>query len=87
MFGGIISGYLFRKWKFTYINKIIITLVWLLLFLLGVEVGLNDNVVNQFANLGFEALIIAVVSTLGSILGAWILWRKINPKSQKSDTI
>ena len=82
MFAGIITGYLFRKWKIQLINGIILTLIWLLLFLLGVEVGVNDNVVKNFANLGFEAMLIAVFATLGSIIGAWLLW-KITPKTPK----
>ena len=82
MFGGIISGYLLRKWKFTHINRIILTLVWLLLFMLGLELGLNDQVVTQFAQLGFEAFLIALFGTLGSVLAALFLWRKIQPKSK-----
>lgn len=74
MFAGIISGYLFRKIKITFINQIIITLIWLLLFLLGLEVGVNDNVVRNFASLGFEALLVAAFGTLGSVVGAWLLW-------------
>ena len=64
MFAGIVTGYLLRKWKFTFVNRVILTLIWLLLFLLGVEVGVNENVVRNFANLGFEAMLIAVFATL-----------------------
>ena len=84
MFAGIVTGYLLRKWKFTFVNRVILTLIWLLLFLLGVEVGVNENVVRNFANLGFEAMLIAVFATLGSITGAWLLWRT-TPKSPKGD--
>ena len=52
MFAGIATGYLLRKWKLTFVNRVILTLIWLLLFLLGVEVGVNENVVRNFANLG-----------------------------------
>ena len=85
MFAGIIVGYLFRKWKFTFVNSVILTLIWMLLFLLGVEVGINDNVVRNFANLGVEALMIAAFATLGSVIGAWLLW-KTTPKSPKEDS-
>ena len=73
MMAGILTGFLFRKHKFRFINVIILTLIWLLLFLLGVEVGLNEQVITQFPKLGFEALLIAAFATLGSIIGARIL--------------
>lgn len=83
MFAGIVTGYLLRKWKFTFVNRLILTLIWLLLFLLGVEVGVNENVVKNFANLGFEAMLIAVFATLGSITGAWLLWLNISKQHKQ----
>jgi len=73
---GIAAGYLFRKRKVRFINQLILLLIWLLLFILGLEVGMNENVVRKFHLLGFEAFAIAFFATLGSVIGAWILWRK-----------
>ena len=39
LFGGVIVGYLLRRWRVTWIGKVTMALIWLLLFLLGVEVG------------------------------------------------
>ena len=75
MFAGILSGYLLRKIRIGFINGAILTLIWLLLFLLGVEVGFNDQVIRKFGTLGIEAVIIAALATLGSIAGAGILLR------------
>ena len=69
MFAGIASGYLFRKRKIRFINELILTLIWALLFLLGLEVGVNDEVVRKFASLGIEAAVIAIAATLGSVVG------------------
>lgn len=74
---GIFTGFLFRNQKITFINKVITVLIWLLLFLLGAEVGLNDQVVTNFHVLGFEAFLIALFATFGSVIGAWLLWRKV----------
>ena len=73
MFGGIVSGYLSRKRKIRFVNALILTLIWALLFLLGVEVGMNETVVHKFAVLGLEASVIAVAATLGSVIAAKFL--------------
>ena len=75
MFAGILLGYLLRKIRICFINGAILTLIWLLLFLLGVEVGFNDQVIRKFGTLGMEAILIAALATLGSIAGAGILLR------------
>ncbi len=74
--GGMATGFLFRKKKIGFINHVITALIWLLLFVLGIEVGLNDHVVKQFHLLGLEAFLIALFATTGSVIGAWLLWRK-----------
>lgn len=81
MLAGIAVGYLLRHWKLRFIHGLILTLIWLLLFLLGLEVGTNETVVRQFGNLGFEALILASAATLGSVLAAWLLWVSFKRKS------
>lgn len=76
MFAGIVVGYLFRKRKIHFLNGLILTLIWALLFLLGLEVGMNESVVRQFASLGLEAAVIALAGVLGSVVAAKILWGK-----------
>ncbi len=78
---GIAVGYLFRHRKFHFIQRLILTLIWLLLFLLGLEVGANETVVKQFAKLGFDAFLLAFAGTLGSVVFAWLLWILIRNKS------
>jgi uncharacterized membrane protein YbjE (DUF340 family) len=85
MFAGIAVGYLFRKRKIHFLNGLILTLIWALLFLLGAEVGLNENVVTRFATLGLEAFGVAVASVLGSIVAAKILWGKGLTKKEGGD--
>ena len=81
MLAGIAFGYLFRRWKFRYINGLILTLIWLLLFLLGLEVGTNDTVVQQFVRLGFDAFLLAFAGTLGSVVAAGLLWLSYKNKT------
>ena len=74
MLGGICIGYLFRKVELKGIGKLITALIWVLLFLLGVEVGGNPQIIEGLATLGMEAVIITLASVLGSCVAAWGLW-------------
>lgn len=80
-FGGII-GYFLRKKELNNIPKIIITLIWLLLFLLGIEVGSNPEIISGLATIGKEAFIITIAAVLGSAIMAYLLWEHIK-KSKK----
>lgn len=81
MLAGILVGFLLRKKKIRFFQGLIITLIWLLLFLLGLEIGANKDVVSQFGKLGLEAFLIATAGTLGSVVMARILWKRIEKKS------
>lgn len=83
---GILSGVLCRKlstgarisltdvatrWQ----GRIVTWLIWLLLFLLGIEVGSNEMIVRSLPTLGVEALLLSSAATLGCCVLAWMLWR------------
>jgi uncharacterized membrane protein YbjE (DUF340 family) len=81
MFAGIAVGYLLRSKKIRFIHWVVTTLIWLLLFLLGLEVGANETIVRQFGALGFEAFLLAAGATLGSVVFAWLLWLAVRNKT------
>lgn len=80
MLTGIVVGYLLRRNKINFIHGLIITLIWLLLFLLGLEIGSNKDIVSQFGKLGLQAFLIATAGTLGSVIAAKFLWKYIEKK-------
>ena len=82
MFLGIGLGYLMRHQSLSWINKAITILIWLLLFLLGIEVGHNEQIIRSLPTLGLEAFAIALVCVLGSCLAAWALWRHVNNRKE-----
>lgn len=41
-------------------------LIWTLLFMLGIEVGSNEQIIKSLPTLGVEALVLSICGTLGS---------------------
>lgn len=56
-------------------GRIVTWLIWLLLFLLGIEVGSNEMIVRSLPTLGVEALLLSSAATLSCCVLAWMLWR------------
>lgn len=83
MLTGILAGYLFRGYRMYWLPKIIVFLVWFLLFMLGLEAGGNPDIMHSLHALGVEALIITAGAISGSILFSWILWRIIQRSGGK----
>ena len=76
MFCGIVLGYLFRKKAMLQkLGKPISYTIFLLLFLLGISVGGNSEIINNLPSLGSQALLLAFAGTFGSVLAAWIVYK------------
>jgi uncharacterized transporter YbjL len=82
---GILLGWVFRKAeKLEAISgKLTFGAIALLLFLLGLGVGVNDEVRKHLDTLGLTALLIAAFSVAGSILMAWLTWKLFYRKNEK----
>lgn len=84
MLCGIGTGYLLRNKKMSFIGRIITALIWVLLFLLGIEVGSNPRIISGLQTLGLEAIALTLGGSLGSTLFAWALWKYATAKQTKS---
>lgn len=80
MLGGVVIGALLRRRDCSWTSKSITVLIWLLLFLLGVEVGGNTKIIAALPVLGLDAFAISVASTIGSCVCAWLLWKFIQKR-------
>lgn len=80
---GVLTGYFLRNRNVKWVSRVVMALIWILLFLLGLEVGANDEIVNGLHTIGMEALLITVFALAGSLLGAWALWSWINKGKEK----
>ena len=62
------------------IHNVITVLIWVLLFILGVEVGGNEQIIKGLHTIGIEAIILTLGGTLGSVIAAWALWKALYKK-------
>ncbi|HPW65716.1 MAG TPA: LysO family transporter [Salinivirgaceae bacterium] len=70
---GIIVGYFLRNKSKTksFIEKLTMVVIFALLFVLGVAIGSDKNIVSSLQTLGLQALIISLGAIFGSVLLAW----------------
>ena len=58
---GVFTGYLLKNYQFRWVQKWIMLAIWLLLFLLGIAVGTNGEIMNNLDTIGLKGLILAWV--------------------------
>lgn len=56
--------------------------VYLLLFLLGISVGTNKEIISNLHKIGYEAAAIALFSIAGSVFLSWLLFRLVFIKNE-----
>lgn len=78
--GGLIAGWCLRCRRFAWTGRLSVFLIWLLLFLLGLEAGGNRMVMQSLPSLGLEAFGVAVACAAGSCAAAWLLWMLIRKR-------
>ena len=77
MLAGMLAGYVLRRKRLAMIQPAITVLIWALLYLLGVEVGGNEAIINSLHTLGMEAAVMTIGGTLGSVTAALLLWKAL----------
>ncbi len=84
--GGITVGYLFRRKRLiTVLTRLSFPIVLLLLFSIGISIGLNDTLLENFHSLSLDALIITGFALLGTIACSFFLWRKVLKSKDKEE--
>ena len=84
MLSGMLIGYLLRGKKMSWFAIAITVLIWVLLFLLGIEVGGDEKIIKGLESIGIEAIAITLAGLLGSVVAAWALWRLVNKKNNSA---
>ncbi|MBR5856469.1 MAG: LysO family transporter [Bacteroidales bacterium] len=83
MFVGIFVGRALRSHIKRSVQPVVMVVICLLLFVLGMELGYNDELVTKFASIGLVSSILAIFAVLGSCLAAKLLYIFISDKNEK----
>lgn len=65
------------------LSAYIMAVICLLLFVLGLELGYNEELLSKFASIGVKSSAIAVCAVIGSCLAAKILYACISNKEDE----
>lgn len=77
MICGAVLGYFMRnKESISKVGNIIYIIVCLLLYMLGVSIGSNKLLIENFSTFCYQAAFIAFMSLTGSILASWLVFNK-----------
>jgi uncharacterized membrane protein YbjE (DUF340 family) len=73
---GIAIGWLMRNKEKARkgVDKAVTWSVYLLLFLLGISVGTNKDIINHFSRIGYQAFWLTFGAVAGSVLMAWVIY-------------
>lgn len=85
MFIGMAAGMLLRNVVKFSLSGFIMFIVCLLLFVLGIELGFNEELISKFAQIGVSASIIAVFAVLFSCIAASFFFRHIVKRGGKNE--
>ena len=76
MITGIILGYLLRNKTFTrHTGRSISLTIFIMLFIMGLNIGSNEELISNLGKFGWQAAVISVSATCGSIFASWIILR------------
>ncbi len=83
MLCGVMVGYLLRNKNLGFVPRLITIAIWVLLFLLGIAVGLNDAILNNLDTIGLQAFLLSIGGVMGSVVLAWVVYRFFFSKTEE----
>ena len=85
MTAGIVVGWLFhKKEKYLKISSELTNwAIYLLLFLLGLSVGNNKEILSNFDKIGYQSILITVFAVIGSVLVSWLTYTLFFRKNER----
>ena len=85
MFAGVVIGFFLRKKKYIIIlfDKLTSLSIYLLLFLLGLSIGNNEIIINQFSQIGINAILLALSGISCSVIPAYFAYKFFKTDEEK----
>ena len=75
LWGSALLGYLLRRWPQKWVEPLLTLVIWIMLALIGTEVGSNRPLILSIGQLGLESLTAAAVTAAFCCTGGWLLWK------------
>lgn len=76
MIAGIVAGYLLRMVRLLgHVGRLISWTIYLMLFVLGLSVGSDRDIIGNLREIGLSALLLAVAGIAGSVLLSYAVYR------------
>lgn len=85
MLCGVLAGRLVGMKCRPVVSRVVTVLIWVLLFMLGVEVGADPRITGNVFTLGIDALVVAAGCVVGSVLLSWVMWRMVRGTETKEE--
>lgn len=86
MAGILISGFKFLPYHFyQHLNKLLMLVLLILLFGMGLSIGMDKDIANNIFSLGKTAFLISAASIAGSLLFAWFFAPYIFTESEAKE--
>ena len=84
--GGIPLGYALRRRPSAvrWTNHALSGIIYVLLFLIGVSLGGNADLLSRVSELGLQGVVIGLLGSLGSAFAAWVLFKTLFQKAEKA---
>ncbi len=72
---GILIGFFFRKKEkfLLYVDRVTALAIYMLLFFLGISVGINEKVMNNILTLGLKSLLLSSGAIVGSVVFSYLI--------------
>ena len=75
---GICAGRLLNRFRFLkHTGAAVSVIICLMLFVMGVKIGADENILKNVSALGLQALLFAAAGIAGSVLAASLLYRTV----------
>jgi len=83
---GIGIGYLCRRvYILRKLESTISYTIFIMLFIFGITIGADKNIINNIGNFGLQAVLLAVCGVLGSLFASYLAYRILSKKGDQNE--